>query len=67
MSEHLCQVCNEIFNGNTQTIELSDDKNKVHILGHVSCTDKIFNEIKSINDLKKKNVSQILKEINLTI
>jgi hypothetical protein len=67
MSEHLCQVCKEIFDGNTQTIELSDDKNKIHITGHIGCTDQIFNEIKNVKDLKKKNVNQILKEINLTI
>jgi hypothetical protein len=67
MSEHLCQVCKEIFDGNTQTIELSDDKNKIHITGHFKCTDRIFNEIKNVKDLKKKNVNQILKEINFTL
>jgi DNA-binding HxlR family transcriptional regulator len=67
MSEHLCQVCNEIYDGNTQTIELSDDKNKIHITGHISCTDRIFNEIRNVKDLKKKNVNQILKEINFIL
>jgi hypothetical protein len=67
MSEHLCQVCKEIFDGNTQTIELSDDKNKIHITGHIGCTDEIFNKIKGLKDYKKLSPSKILKEINLTI
>jgi xanthosine utilization system XapX-like protein len=67
MSEQICQVCKEIFDGNTQTIELSDNKNKIHISGHISCTDELFDQIKNLNDYKKMSLSQILKEINLTI
>lgn len=67
MSEQICQVCKEIFDGNTQTIELSDAKSKIHITGHISCTDDLFNKIKSLKEYKKMSPSQILKEINLTI
>jgi xanthosine utilization system XapX-like protein len=65
--EQICQVCKEIFDGNTQTIELSDSKSKIHISGHISCTDEIFDQIKSLKEYKKMSPSQILKEINLII
>jgi hypothetical protein len=69
MTERYCQVCQQIFDGNTTTIELSDDngKNKVQITGHDKCIDDLFNKMKNVKDYQNKAVSKILKEVKFKL
>lgn len=58
-----CEVCKQTFDGNTNTIELMDDKSKLHISGHDVCVDSVYKKIKSLKGSEKKSIEKILKEI----
>jgi hypothetical protein len=65
MSESYCQICEQYFDGYSNTIEMNDDKgSKIHITGHEKCVNELYDKMKSVKDLSKKTNKQILKEIN---
>lgn len=63
--DNICMVCEEVFEGVSQTIELSDSNNrdKFHITGHISCTDEVMDKIKSMKDFKKMKLDKVLEEL----
>jgi hypothetical protein len=63
MTDHYCEVCKQLFNGYTYTIEISDDKGKIHVTGHSGCILGLQTKIKSINGYSKLSVQQTLKAI----
>jgi len=63
MSEQYCQICKQIFDGNTSTLELYDATEKVLISGHDECATELMNRIKGVKDLDKKPVKKVLKEV----
>jgi hypothetical protein len=69
MTERYCEVCKQIFDGNTTTIELSEDngKNKIFITGHDKCIDELFERMKKVNDLDKKPIKKVLKEVKFKL
>jgi hypothetical protein len=69
MTENYCMVCKTYFDGNTETIELSEEngKNKIYITGHYSCIDTLFEKIKNVKDYDKKSVEKILKEVKFKL
>ena len=67
MTERYCQVCKQVFDGNTGTIELNDGKTKIQISGHDSCIDDLFQKMRNVKDHQNKSVSKILKEVNFKL
>jgi hypothetical protein len=67
MTERYCMVCNEIFDGNTYTIELNDDREKLQISGHPKCIDGLYERMRSVKDYQKKPINKILKEIKFKL
>ena len=67
MTERYCDICKEIFEGNTYTIELNDNKEKLQISGHPKCIDQLFEKMRSVKDYKNKSIDKILKEVNFKL
>jgi malonyl CoA-acyl carrier protein transacylase len=69
MTERYCQVCKTYYDGNTTTIELSEDngKNKIFITGHDDCIDTLYEKMKNVKDLDKKPIKKILKEVKFKL
>lgn len=63
MTERYCQICKTYFSGYTSTLEISDGKEKIQITGHDQCVDEIQKQIKSIKDVHKLSVKEVLKQI----
>ncbi|MCA1027060.1 hypothetical protein LCM23_13240 [Cytobacillus kochii] len=59
-----CMICNELKETSGSTIRLTDDNgDRVEISGHTICTDGLMEQIKRIEDFKKKRMKTVLKEL----
>jgi hypothetical protein len=69
MTERYCMVCKQVFDGNTTTIELSEDNGKIRtfISGHDECIDELYEKLKKVKDLDKKPIKKILKEVKFKL
>lgn len=64
MINRICCVCSE-YVSDVYTVQLSDNKERVEFSGHASCINELHNKIKSVKDLEKKKIDQVLKEIGI--
>lgn len=65
MIDRECQVCSE-YSSDVWTLEVSDERNKIHISGHKSCIDELDIKVKSIKNVKKLPLEKVLKIIGFS-
>jgi hypothetical protein len=67
MTQRYCEVCKTIFNGETETIEINDGREKIQISGHFKCVDELFIRMKKVKNYQNKSIDKILKEVNFKV
>lgn len=65
MSDVICILCHELCT-ETQTVRLSDDKDRYDITGHIDCTNRIYSQLKLIDNINKLSVKKMLEHINVS-
>jgi hypothetical protein len=64
MNDRFCEVCNEYINPmQVNVLCLKDEKESHEIIGHKDCIDELEIKVKSIKNLNKKKVKEILELI----
>jgi hypothetical protein len=67
MTERYCQVCETVFDGETETIEINDGREKIQISGHFRCIDDLFKKMKKVKNYQNKSIEKILKEVKFKV
>jgi hypothetical protein len=66
MSDTICNVCSQLVGSMTMhTIRLLDAKSSHSISGCKECVDRVEAEVKSIKNLHKTKVEDVLKLLNI--
>jgi hypothetical protein len=64
MNDRFCEVCNEYISPvQVHILCLKDDKTSHEIVGHKNCIDELEIKVKSIKNLNKMKVKEILEII----